>query len=77
LDLGSREPFDDLHGSATLGTAIKIWRVFRRGRVFFGRWFWGCGQQLKAEGSKGGASAVGQEAEMPNTHEALNGSRIH
>jgi len=23
LDLGSSEPFDDLHGSATLGTAIK------------------------------------------------------
>jgi hypothetical protein len=71
LDLGSSEPFDDLHGSATLGAAIKICSVFRRGGVFFGRWFWGCAQQLKAERQKGGASAVGQEAEMSNTHEAL------
>ena len=39
MDLGSSEPFDDLHGSATLGKAIKIWSVFRRGRVFFGWWF--------------------------------------
>ena len=39
LDLGSGEPFDDLHGSATVGTAIKICRVFRRGGVFLGRWF--------------------------------------
>jgi len=30
-----------------------------------------CAQQLQAQGQKGGASAVGQEAEMPNTHEAL------
>jgi len=43
LDLDSREPFDDLHGSATPGTAIKIWSVFRRGR-FFGWWFWGGAQ---------------------------------
>ena len=71
MDLGSSEPFDDPHGSATLGTAIKIWSVFRRGRVFFGWWFWGCAQQLKAQRQKGGASAVGQETEMPNTHEAL------
>jgi hypothetical protein len=28
LDLGSGEPFDDLHWSSTLGTAIKIPRVF-------------------------------------------------
>jgi hypothetical protein len=26
--------------------------------VFFGWWFWGYAQQLKAEGQKGGASAV-------------------
>ena len=71
MNLGGGEPFDDPHGAATLGTAIKIWSVFRRGRVFFGWWFWGCAQQLKAERQKGGASAVGQEAEMPNTHEAL------
>ena len=71
LDLGSGEPFDDLHGSATVGTAIKICRVFRRGGVFFGRWFWGCAQQLKAKRQKSGASAIGQEAEVTDTHEAL------
>jgi len=37
LDLGSGEPFDDLHGSATLGTAIKTRSVFGAGGVFFGR----------------------------------------
>jgi len=71
LDLDSREPIDDLHGAATLGTAIKIWSIFGRGRVFFGWWFWGCAQQLKAEGQKGGASAVGQETEVTDAHEAL------
>ena len=71
LDLGSREPFDDLHGSATLGTAIKIRSVFGGGSVLFRLWLWCRAQQLKAEGQKGGAAAVGQEAEMPNTHEAL------
>jgi hypothetical protein len=70
LDFGSSEPFDDLHGSATLGTAIKVGSIFRRGSVFFGWWFWGCAQQLKAKRQKVGASAVRQEAEMPNTHEA-------
>jgi hypothetical protein len=37
LDLGSGEPFDDLHRSATPGTAIKICSVFVRGGVFFGK----------------------------------------
>jgi arylsulfatase len=55
----------------TVGTAIKICRVFRRGGVFFGRWFWGCAQQLKAKRQKSGASAIGQEAEVTDTHEAL------
>ena len=71
MEFCGRESFDDLHGAATLGTAIKIWSVFGWGRVFFGRWFWGCAQQLKAEGQKGGASAVGQEAEVADAHEAL------
>ena len=71
MDLGSGEPFDDLHGSATVGTAIKICRVFRRGGVFFGRWLWGCAQQLKAEREKRAAPTVGQEAEVTDAHEAL------
>jgi hypothetical protein len=41
LDLGSGEPFDDLHWSSTLGTAIKIRSVLGGGSVFFGKWFWG------------------------------------
>ena len=28
LDLGSGKPLDDLHGAATLGTAIKIKSIF-------------------------------------------------
>jgi hypothetical protein len=71
LDLGSSEPFDDLHGSATLGTAIKVWSIFGRGSVFFGWWFWGCAQQLKAKRQKSGAPSVGQEAEVTDAHEAL------
>ena len=39
LDLGSGEPFDDLHGSATLGTAIKTRSVFGGGGVLFRLWF--------------------------------------
>ena len=59
-------------GAATLGTAIKIWSVFRRGRVvFFGRWFWGVAQQLKAKWQKNGAPTVGKEAEVTDAHEAL------
>ena len=71
VDLGSGEPFDDLHGLATLGTAIKIWSVFRRGSVFLGRWFCGCAQQRKAEREKRAAPTVGQEAEVTDAHEAL------
>jgi hypothetical protein len=49
LHLGSGEPFDDPHGSATLGTAIKTRRVFGGGGMFFGRRFWCRTQQLKAK----------------------------
>ena len=71
MDLGSGEPFDDLHGSATVGTTIKLCSVFGTGRVFFGRKMWGCAQQLKAERQKSAAPAVGQEAEVSDAHEAL------
>jgi hypothetical protein len=42
LDLGSSESFDDIHGSATVGAAIKIGSVFGGGSVLFRLWFWGC-----------------------------------
>ena len=71
LDFGSGEPFDDLHGSATVRTAIKLCSVFGRGRVFFGRWLWGGAQQLKAEREKRAAPTVGQEAEITDAHKAF------
>ncbi len=70
-DLSSGEPFDDLHGSATVGTAIKLCSFFGRGGVFFGRRLWGCAQQLKAKWQKSAAPAVGQEAEVTDAHKAL------
>ncbi len=48
LDFGSGEPFDDLHWSSTLGTAIKIPSVFGGGSVFFGKRFLCRTQQLEA-----------------------------
>ena len=40
LDLGGGEPLDDLHGSATVGTAIKIRNVFGGGSALFDLWLW-------------------------------------
>src|SRR5215469_13111795 len=71
VSCGSGEPFDDLHGRATVGTAIKLCSVFSRGGVFFGRWLLGCAQQVKAEREKSAAPTVGQEAEVTDAHEAL------
>jgi hypothetical protein len=48
LNFGSGEPFDDLHWSSTLGTAIKIGNVFGGGSVFFGERFLCRTQQLEA-----------------------------
>ena len=48
LDLGSGEPFDDLHWSSTLGTAIKIPSVLGGGSVFFGKRLLCRTQQLEA-----------------------------
>jgi hypothetical protein len=47
-DFGSGEPFDDLHWSSTLGTAIKIASVFGGGSVFFAKRFLCRTQQLEA-----------------------------
>ena len=71
LDLGSGEPLDDLHGSATLGTAIKIRSVFGGGSVWFRLRLWCRAQQLKAKRQKRGAPPVGQKAKMSDAHEAL------
>jgi hypothetical protein len=41
LHFGSGEPFDDLHGATTLGTAPKTGRVFRGSKVLFSLRFLG------------------------------------
>ena len=71
LDFGSGEPFDDLHSSSTLGTAIKIRSVFGSGGVFFSRRFLCRTQQLEAKRQKRGAPTVGQEAEVADAHETF------
>jgi len=71
LDFGSGEPFDDLHGPATLGAAIKIGGVFDGGSSFFGRRFLCRTQQLEAKGQGRGAASAGQETEVPDAHETL------
>ena len=48
LNFGSGEPFDDLHWSSALGTAIKIGNVFGGGSVFLGKRFLCRTQQLEA-----------------------------
>ena len=48
LDFGSGQPFDDLHWSSTLGTAIKIGTVFGGGNVFLAKRFLCRTQQLEA-----------------------------
>ena len=69
MDLGSGEPFDDPHRSATLGAESKIVRVI------VGGWFWlglrGRAELVKAKRQQRGASPVGQEAEIANAHEAF------
>ena len=49
LDFGSGQPFDDLHWSSTLGTAIKIGNVFGGRGVLFGLRLLFRTQQLKAK----------------------------
>ena len=71
LHLGSREPLDDHHRSSTLGTEPKIARVAGACRVLFGRWSCSCAEQLKTKWQVGGTFAIGQEAEVPDAHEAI------
>ena len=68
MEFGGSEPFADLHGATTLGTAIKIRGIFGGGGVLFRLWLWGA-QQLKAKWQQSAASAIGQEAEVADAHE--------
>jgi hypothetical protein len=70
LDLSCGKSFDHGHRSATLGATPK------RVRFLGGGWFWFDGgrngaQCWEAKRQEGGASAVGQEAEVTDTNEAL------
>ena len=72
----SGEPLDDLHGPATVGTAIKLCSIFGRGGVFFGQVAVGCAQQLKEElrrrlacGAKNGSGISNFESVGPNAAE--------
>ena len=70
LELSSGESFDDRHRSATLGATPKRVRFLSGG----GFWFdlrWNCGECCEAQRQQRGASAVGKEAEVADTNEAL------
>src|SRR5258705_6787960 len=71
LHFGSRESLDDYHGPSTLGAAPKIARVVGARRVLSGRRSCSQAEQLKAKRQEIGTSPVGQEAEMPDAHEAI------
>ena len=75
MNFGGRKPFDDLHGSATLGAAIKIRLVFLlrflRGRVLLLRWFLCCPQQLEANRQRAGAPSASQETKVSDAYETL------
>ena len=71
LYLGSGEPLDDHHRSSTLGAEPKIARVVGARRVLSGRRSCSQAEQLKAKRQEIGTSPVGQEAEMPDAHEAI------
>ena len=71
LDFRSGEPLDDLHRSTAVRAAVKVGGVFDGGSVFFVRRLLWRTQQLKAKREELSASSAGQEAEVPDTHEAL------
>jgi len=71
LDFRSGEPLDDLHRSTAVRAAVKVGGVFRGGSVLFVRRLLWRTQQLKAKREELSASSAGQEAEVPDTHEAL------
>src|SRR5947209_18855931 len=68
LDFSSGESFDDHHRPTTLGARPKIART-GGGELLLG---WRCrAEQLEAKWQGGGTFAVGQEAEVPDTHETF------
>ena len=71
LDLGRSKSLDDDHGPATLGTEPKRARFIGSGRFLFCVRLLYRTEQLKAKRQESGASAIGQEAEVADTHETF------
>ena len=71
LDFRGGEPLDDLNRSTTFRAGVKVGGVFRGGSVLFVRRLLCCTQQLEAKREELSAPSAGQEAEVPDTHEAL------
>jgi|SRR5580700_4532033 hypothetical protein len=69
LHLSSGEPLDDHHRSSTLGAEPKITGVLGAWRVLLCGWR--RAERLKAKRQESGTSPVGQEAEVPDAHEAI------
>src|SRR5207237_7411650 len=69
LELISGKSFDDLHRSTTLGATPKRVRFLSGGFRF--DLYWNCAQCCEAQRQEGGASAVGEEAEVADANEAL------
>ena len=69
MDFSSGESFDDHHRPTTLGAEPKRTCVI----AGWGRWLGlRCrAEQLEAKWQGGGTFAVGQEAEVPDTHETF------
>ena len=71
LDFRSGEPLDDLHRSTAVRAAVKVGGVFGGASMLFMRRLLCRSQELKAKREELSASSGGQEAEVPDTHEAL------
>ncbi len=69
LDFSSGESFDDHHPRTTLGAELKIARVVRPRRNWFGPRSCSRAEQLKTEWQGAGTFAIGKEAEVPDAHE--------
>ena len=71
MDFRNGESFDDHHRPTTLGAEPKIARVVGARPVLFGRGCCSCAEQLKTKWQVGSTFAIGQEAEVPDAHEAI------
>jgi hypothetical protein len=74
LDFSCRKPFNDHHKTTAFGASPKIAGT-GGGDLVLGMW---CGtEQLKTKGQSGGTFAVGDEAEVANTHETFGEEMQH